>query len=77
MVAQDTATRLKKPQELFKMLDDYQIDATLMRTESGASRLLAHVDGWEKAYTDDIATLYLRKTGAVHGAEPAVTPTAN
>ena len=32
------------------------------------------VDGWQKVYSDDIATIYLRKAGAVHSVEPAVDP---
>jgi hypothetical protein len=48
--------------------------ATLMRTQSVATRLLDHIDGWQKLYADDIATIHLRKPGAVHTAEPAIDP---
>jgi hypothetical protein len=47
-----------------------------MRTQSAATKLLDHIDGWQKVYTDDIATIHVRKPGAVHGAEPAVDPKA-
>ena len=50
--------------------------ATLMRTQSAATRLLDHIDRWQKLYADDIATIHLRKPGAVHTAEPAVDPAA-
>jgi hypothetical protein len=45
-----------------------------MRRQSAASKLLDHIDGWQKVYTDDIATVHVRKPGAVHTAEPAVDP---
>jgi hypothetical protein len=47
----------------------------LMRTQSAATKLLDHVDGWQKIYSDDIATIHLRKMGAAHTVEPAVDPT--
>jgi hypothetical protein len=43
-----------------------------MRTQSAATKLLDHIDGWQKIYSDDVATIHLRKTGALHTAEPAV-----
>jgi hypothetical protein len=53
-------------------LEQYGIEATLLRTQSAATKLLDHVDGWQKVYADDIATIHLRTAGAVHTAEPAV-----
>jgi hypothetical protein len=47
-----------------------------MRTRSAANILLDHMDGWQKVYTDDIATIHVRKPGAVHSVEPAVNPVA-
>jgi len=44
----------------------------LMRTQSAATKLLDHLDGWQKIYADDIATIHLRKPGALHTIEPAV-----
>ena len=35
---------------------------------------LIYFDGWQKVYADDIATIHVRKVGAVHTAEPAVDP---
>ena len=63
-----------EPDNLFRMLEQYKIDATLMRTQSAANKLLDHIDGWQKVYADDIATIHVRKAGALHTAEPAVDP---
>jgi hypothetical protein len=65
-----------EPENLFRLLDEYKIEATLMRTQSAATKLLDHMDGWQKVYADDIATIHLRKPGAVHSAAPVVDPTA-
>jgi len=43
-----------------------------MRTQSAATKLLDHIDGWQKIYSDDIATIHLRKPDAVHMRDPAV-----
>jgi hypothetical protein len=52
---------LTEPENLFRLLEEYRIEATLMRTQSAATRLLDHLDGWQKVYADDIATIHLRK----------------
>ena len=75
-VDHNAAGGLMKPENLFRLLDEYRIEATLMRTQSAATKLLDHIDGWQKIYSDDIATIHLRKTGAVHTCEPAVDPKA-
>jgi hypothetical protein len=76
-VDHNAASGLMEPENLFRLLDQYKIEATLMRTQSAATRLLDHMDGWQKVYADDIATIHLRKPGALHTAEPAVEPKAN
>jgi hypothetical protein len=68
------ASDLIDPASLFRLLDAQQIEATLMRTQSPVPRLLDHVDGWQRVYGDDIATIHVRKPGALHAREPAVTP---
>ncbi|HKS20142.1 MAG TPA: hypothetical protein VJS63_13135 [Bradyrhizobium sp.] len=73
-VDHNAASGLMEPDNLFGLLEAYQIEATLMRTQSAATKLLDHVDGWQKVYSDDIATIHLRKSGAVHIVEPAVDP---
>jgi hypothetical protein len=71
-VDHNNASGLMEPENLFRLLDEYQIEATLMRTQSAATKLLDHIDGWQKIYSDDIATIHLRKIGASHAAEPAI-----
>ena len=66
------AIGLSEPANLFRLLDQYQIEATLIRTENPAAKLLDHVDGWQKVYSDDIATIHVRKADAAHTVEPAV-----
>jgi hypothetical protein len=68
----NAASGLMKPENLFRLLDEYGIEATLMRTQSAATILLDHMDGWQKVYTDEIATIHVRRPGAVHTAEPVV-----
>jgi hypothetical protein len=75
-VDHNAASGLMEPENLFRLLDQYKIEATLMRTQSAATKLLDHLDGWQKIYTDDIATIHVRKAGAVHTAEPMVDPVA-
>jgi hypothetical protein len=70
----NAASGLMEPENLFRLLDEYKIEATLMRTQSAATKLLDHIDGWQKVYADDIATIHVRKPEAVHTAEPAVDP---
>jgi hypothetical protein len=76
-VDHNAASGLMKPENLFRLLDEYSIEATLMRTQSAATTLLDHMDGWQKVYADEIATIHVRKPGAVHTAEPVVSPIAN
>jgi hypothetical protein len=71
-VDHNNASGLMEPENLFRLLDQYQIEATLMRTQSAATKLLDHMDGWRKIYSDDIATIHLRKVRALHAADPAV-----
>jgi hypothetical protein len=73
-VDHNAATGLMEPEKLFRLLDEYKIEATLMRTQSPATKLLDHIDGWQKVYADDIATIHVRKAGALHTTEPAVDP---
>ena len=75
-VDHSNASGLMEPDNLFRLLNEYQIQATLMRTRSAATRLLDHIDGWQKVYSDEIATIHVRKAGALHTAEPPVQPNA-
>ncbi len=71
-VDHNAASGLMEPENLFRLLEEYRIEATLMRTQSAATKLLDHLDGWQKVYADDIATIHLRKQNALHTIEPAV-----
>jgi hypothetical protein len=73
-VDHNAASGLMEPENLFRLLEEYKIEATLMRTQSAATKLLDHIDGWQKIFADDVATIHVRKAGAVHTAEPAVDP---
>ncbi|CAN5279146.1 hypothetical protein BH11PSE4_BH11PSE4_22810 [soil metagenome] len=73
-VDHNNASGLMQPENLFRLLKNYDIEATLMRTQSAATTLLDHMDGWQKIYSDDIATIHLRKSGAAHSADPVVRP---
>jgi hypothetical protein len=42
-----------------------------------ANKLLDHIDGRQKAYADDVATIQVRKPDAVHTIEPTVDPKAD
>jgi hypothetical protein len=75
-VDHDAASGLSKPENLFRLLEEYKIEATLMRTQSAANKLLDHIDGWHKLYADDIATIHVRTPDAVHTMEPVVDPKA-
>lgn len=71
-VEHNNASGLMEPENLFRLLDQYRIEATFLRTQSAATRLLDHMDGWQKVYSDDIATIHLRKADAVHTREPRI-----
>ncbi|HVD84558.1 MAG TPA: hypothetical protein VNC42_10040 [Bradyrhizobium sp.] len=71
-VDHNAASGLMEPENLFRLLEEYKIEATLMRTQSAATKLLDHLDGWQKIHADDIATIHLRKQDALHTVEPAV-----
>ena len=73
-VDHNNASGLMEPENLFRLLRDYDIEATLMRTQSAATTLLDHMDGWQKVYSDELATIHLRKSGALHSVEPRVQP---
>jgi hypothetical protein len=74
-VDHNAASGLMEPENLFRLLDQYKIEATLMRTQSAATKLFDHLDGWEKVYSDEIATIHVRKAGALHTREPVIAAT--
>ena len=50
-VDHNAASGLMEPDNLFRLLEQYEIEATLMRTQSAATKLLDHIDGWQKVYS--------------------------
>src|SRR5262249_43153568 len=71
-VDHNNASGLAEPGDLVRLLYQYKIDATFLRTQSAATKLLDHLDGWEKVYSDDLATIHVRKPGALHTREPLI-----
>src|SRR5258705_5855576 len=70
-VDHNAASGLMEPENLFRLLEEYKIEATLMRTQSAATKLLDHLDGWQKDYPDDIASFFFRKQDEWHPSERA------
>lgn len=64
MVAHDSATSLRDPADLFRMLDQNRIDATLLMPTTPAAKLLDRTDGWQRLFADDIAVVHVRKPAA-------------
>jgi len=57
------ALQLNDVNLLLDMLKNYDIDAVLLAPVTPAASLLDHLDGWQRAYSDENAVLYIR---AVH-----------
>jgi hypothetical protein len=73
-VDHNNASGLMEPENLLRLLADHDIEATLMRTQSAATKLLDHMDGWQKVFSDEIATIHVRKADALDTADPAIRP---
>jgi hypothetical protein len=48
-VDHNAASGLMEPENLFRLLDQYKIEATLMRTQSAATKMLDHLDGGKRS----------------------------
>jgi len=46
--------------QLTGLLDDFQVDATLLAPDRPAAQLLDHMPGWTRLYADDIAVIHVR-----------------
>lgn len=68
----DGAVRLRRPADLFELLDAYRIDATLLSPKAPAARLLDHMGGWRKIYVDNVAVVHVRDADAPAAREPPV-----
>ena len=55
------AISLRGDTSLEQMLDQYKIEWTFLLKDQAANRLLARLPGWKHAYTDDTATIYVRR----------------
>src|SRR3979411_2045896 len=72
LVEHSTASGLMEPENLFRLLEQYKIEATLMRTQSAATKPLDHIDGWPKIFADNNAPIHVRKAGSMPTDKPAV-----
>ncbi|MCL2778649.1 MAG: hypothetical protein FWD73_11645 [Polyangiaceae bacterium] len=50
----------RKLDKLMRLLDEYQIDATLLTAKAPAAQVLDHIKGWKRLYADDIAVVHVR-----------------
>jgi hypothetical protein len=53
-----------KVDTLLRLLDDYNIDATLLVPTSAAAQMLNHIKGWRRLYADDVAAIHVRESHA-------------
>jgi hypothetical protein len=58
------ATEARKIDQLLHLLDDYQIDATLLLPTSPAAQVLDHLQGWQRLYADNTAVIHVRQPKA-------------
>jgi hypothetical protein len=54
------AVTAKDVDTLLRLLDTYQIDATLLTPTLPATKVLDHLPGWKRLYADDIAVIHIR-----------------
>jgi hypothetical protein len=54
------AVEAKDVDLVLHLLATYQIDATLLNPTLPATKLLDHLPGWKRVYTDDIAVIHVR-----------------
>jgi len=47
-----------------ELLEQYHIQSTLLPADAAAARLLDRLPGWKRLYSDDIAVVHVRNTGA-------------
>jgi hypothetical protein len=59
-VAYYRAVQLKDVDLFLDMLKSYDIDAVLLTAVTPAAKLLDHLDGWQRVYSDEIAVLHIR-----------------
>ncbi|HYC66256.1 MAG TPA: hypothetical protein VEC14_16115, partial [Reyranellaceae bacterium] len=55
------AVSLRGESSLSDMLDHYRIEWTFLLKDQAANKLLAQMPAWKLAYTDDTATIFVRR----------------
>ncbi|MDB5605732.1 MAG: hypothetical protein JWP25_2632 [Bradyrhizobium sp.] len=60
----------RKVDQLLRLLEDSQIDATLLVPASPAAQLLDHLPGWKRLYADDTAVIHVRADRTQMNAAP-------
>jgi hypothetical protein len=58
------AVEAKDVETLLRLLQTYQIDATLLNPTLPATKLLDHLPGWKRLYADEIAVIHVRENQA-------------
>jgi hypothetical protein len=61
----------RRVDDLIGMLDEYQIEATLLFAKTPASQILDHIPGWKRIYTDDLVVIHVREGGPQTSAAAA------
>lgn len=54
------AVSLQDPNVLFRVLDEYRIEATILVPSTAAARLLDRLDGWHRVFANDWAVVHVR-----------------
>ncbi|MGF6313309.1 hypothetical protein ABIB82_007461 [Bradyrhizobium sp. i1.8.4] len=57
------ALQLKDVNQFLGLLKEYEIDAVLLMPATPAAGLLDHLDGWQRAYSDETAVVHIRNAG--------------
>jgi hypothetical protein len=70
MVAHNNFSGAQNPDDFFSIIADPRIEATLLRPESAATRLLDHLDGWRRIYADELAVIHRRDSAASASVTP-------
>jgi hypothetical protein len=60
VVRHHRAVKLEDVADFFRLLDEYQIDATLLNPATPAAGLLDRMSGWRRVYADDLAVVHMR-----------------
>lgn len=64
VVDHNKATSLARPLRFFELLDEYKIDATILRRPTAGGQLLDTMPGWQRVYVDDFAVVHIRRPDA-------------